>query len=49
LLEYSKKILQKLSSAVRELSRKDPTPKNLLKLGLYAYALELVREERWGI
>ncbi|ASJ08955.1 hypothetical protein A3L11_06835 [Thermococcus siculi] len=41
------KALQKLSSAVRELSRKDPTPESLLKLGLYAYALELVKEERW--
>ncbi|WP_048149566.1 hypothetical protein [Palaeococcus ferrophilus] len=49
--DYSKKAkekaLQKLSSAVKELSRKDPTPENLLKLGIYAYALELVREERW--
>jgi hypothetical protein len=41
------KALQKLSSVVKELSRKDPTPENLLKLGLYAYALELVRGERW--
>ncbi|AMQ17799.1 hypothetical protein A0127_00725 [Thermococcus peptonophilus] len=41
------KALQKLSSAVKELSRKDPTLENLLRLGLYTYAVELVREGRW--
>ncbi|MDK2915414.1 MAG: hypothetical protein PWQ79_2329, partial [Thermococcaceae archaeon] len=32
------KALEKLSSTIKELSRKDPTPENLLKLGPYAYA-----------
>lgn len=37
------KALQKLSSAIKELSREKPTPENLLKLGLYAYAVELIK------
>ncbi|KUK00315.1 MAG: Uncharacterized protein XD43_0009 [Thermococcales archaeon 44_46] len=37
------KALQKLSSAIKELSREKPTPENLFKLGLYAYAVELIK------
>ncbi|WP_054841352.1 hypothetical protein [Thermococcus peptonophilus] len=37
------KALQKLSSMIEGLLKDKPTPENLLKLGLYAYAVELIR------
>ena len=49
--EYSEKArekaLQKLSERISELSRENPTPENLLKIGLYAYAIELIMTSRW--
>ncbi|WP_297093320.1 hypothetical protein [Thermococcus sp.] len=42
-----KKALQKFSERISELSEKEPTRENLLKLGLYTYALELVKASRW--
>ena len=41
------KALQKLSERIGERSRKDPTRENLLRLGLYAYAIELIVRNHW--
>ncbi|ASJ09627.1 hypothetical protein A3L11_10440 [Thermococcus siculi] len=41
------KALQKLSDRIAELSEEDPTPENLQKLGLYSYALEIIKAKRW--
>ncbi len=40
------KVLQKLSERISELSKKEPTRENLLKLGLYFYAFELIKNNR---
>ncbi|WP_175058844.1 hypothetical protein [Thermococcus sp. 2319x1] len=41
------KAVEKLSSRMAELSKEKPTPDLLSIMGLYSYALELVKNERW--
>ncbi|WP_456369081.1 hypothetical protein, partial [Thermococcus sp.] len=41
------KALQKLSERISELLDEEPTRENFLKLGLYTYALELIKTNRW--
>jgi hypothetical protein len=41
--EAKRKAIERLSARIREVSVEKPTPENLLKLGLYAYAVELIR------
>ncbi|NJD99755.1 hypothetical protein E3E26_08175 [Thermococcus sp. LS1] len=41
------KAIKKLSERVTELSKEEPSKELLLKIGLYAYALEIIKANRW--
>ncbi|WP_456320834.1 hypothetical protein [Palaeococcus sp. (in: euryarchaeotes)] len=45
--EAKKKAIEKLFSKISELSREKLTPETLQKLGLYAFAIELIRRNEF--
>jgi len=45
--EAKKKAIKKLSSKISELSREKLTPETLQKLGLYAFAIELIKRNEF--
>ena len=45
--EAKRKAIQKLSSRIEELSREEPSWEVLLKIGFYAYAIELIKSGRY--
>ena len=45
--EAKRKAVEKLSGRIRELSEGDPTPEIIFEIGLYAYAVEVIRASRY--